>query len=65
MGRLNSVTEANGLTTTVDQSQGVITAVTGPFGHKLTFGWGAGRLVSVQDANGNVVEPVRNFVCEA
>ena len=55
MGLLNSVTEANGLTTTIDQSQGVITTVTGPFGHKLTFGWSAGRLVSVQDANGNVV----------
>ena len=55
MGLLSSVTEANGLTTTIDQSQGAITTVTGPFGHKLTFGWSAGRLVSVQDANGNVV----------
>ncbi|MDE2367519.1 MAG: DUF2778 domain-containing protein [Burkholderiales bacterium] len=55
MGRLVSVKEANGQVTTLDQSVGVLTSVTGPFGHRITFGWSGGVLVSVTDANNKIV----------
>ena len=55
MGRLLTVRDARGLVTTLDQSPGLLVSVTGPFGHKLTFGWAAGSLTSVTDAAGNTV----------
>lgn len=55
MGRLITVREANGQVTTLDQSVGVLTSVTGPYGHRLVFGWSGGVLVSVTDANNKTV----------
>ena len=55
MGRLVTVRDAAGLTTTLDQSPGLLVSVTGPYGHKLTFGWTAGVLTSVTDAAGQTV----------
>jgi RHS repeat-associated protein len=60
MGRLTAVRDARGLVTTVDQSAGILTQVTGPFGHKLVFGY-TSNTVSVTDSAGQTVTFTINY----
>ena len=55
LGLLIGVRAPNGSVTVVDQTPGYIVSVTGPYGHKLTFNWAAGRLASMKDAAGNTI----------